>query len=164
MLAPSAAIFSLLLILTGAAKMARPHDVEKALTALGAPGLAFAGVLIGVVEVSVGISALFLPGVMVVQGAMYLAFAGWVALALRADVPIASCGCLGRDDTPPTVAHIVLDVIAAGLSLGAGLLGDPIDLEPGLGGIAVIAVIGVGVFLAYVILTDGARLVGVRRT
>jgi hypothetical protein len=59
MLAPSAAIFSLLLILTGAAKMARPHDVEKALAALGAPRLAFAGVLIGVLEASVGIAALF---------------------------------------------------------------------------------------------------------
>jgi hypothetical protein len=66
--------------------------------------------------------------------------------------------------TPLTVAHHRSQRHAAGLSLGAGLLGDPVRLGQGLGGIAVIAVIGVGVFLAYVILTDGARLVGVRRT
>jgi hypothetical protein len=32
----------------------------------------------------------------------------------------------------------------------------------GIGAVAQVAVIAVGVFLAYIVLTDGARLVGVR--
>lgn len=163
MLSTSAAIFSLLLVLTGVAKVSRPHDVEKALTGLGFPRVPHAGSILGTVEVVVGIGALFAPGLLLVQGLIYLAFAIWVTLALRADVPIASCGCLGRNDTPPSLAHIVLNVIASVVSVGAGLESSGLSIELGLGGVAQLAVVGVGVYLSHVVLTDAATLVGVRR-
>jgi hypothetical protein len=161
MLAPSAAIFSLLLIITGAAKVARPQEVERALTTLGFPRIPGAGTLIGLLEIAVGAAALVFPGALTLQAALYLAFAVWIALALRASVPMATCGCLGREDTPPTMTHLVLDVVAAAISLGAAMSA-PLQLTADLAGLATVTVIAVGVFLCYVILTDGARLSGAR--
>jgi hypothetical protein len=161
MFATAAAIFSVLLIITGVAKVASPHDVERALVAPEMPRFPFAGAVVGVVEIVVGAAAFFAPTALLAQGLLYLGFAGWVLVALRRDVPLASCGCLGKDDTPPTWGHMFMNVVAGGLSLAAAANG-PIDMAGGLEGIAMIVVIAVGVFLAYVILNDGARLVAVR--
>lgn len=161
MLAPTAAVFSLLLIVTGLAKVSRPRDVEKALTSLGLPRIRGVGVLIGVVEVVVGLTALFFPIMLVAQGLLYAGFAAWVAVALRSGAPLTSCGCLGRDDTPPTVAHITLNVVGALVSSVAAV-GAPLDLAFGIGGLATGGAVLVAVFLAYVILTDAAALSGVR--
>lgn len=159
--ATSAAIFSLLLVITGVAKVVSPHDVERALVALGLPRIPYAGALVGVVEVAVGITALFASVGVMAQGVLYLAFALWVLVALRADVPLASCGCLGKDDTPPSWGHFFLNIIATAVTLGA-IGAAPLDLSLDLEGITRIVLVAVGVFLAYVVLTDGARLSGVR--
>ena len=163
MLATAAAIFSILLIVTGAAKIVRPHDVTKALVDLGLPRLPAAGVMVGVIEVAIGVGALLFTPVLIAQGFLYSAFAVWVLVALRADVPIASCGCLGRDDTPPTIAHIVLNVLGAFLSFAA-VSGSGLVIESVLQGVAQVVVIGVGVFLSYLVLNQAARLAGVRRS
>ena len=162
MLAPSAAIFSLVLIITGAAKIARPNDVSRALLALGMPRIPGVGLGIGVFEVLIGVGSLVAPPLLLAQAALYVAFAAWVSVALRADAPIASCGCLGKADTPPTVAHVLIDLLASALSLGA-FFGTPLALAFDVEAAAAILVMGAGVFLCYVILTDGARLVGARR-
>jgi hypothetical protein len=96
-----------------------------------------------------------------VQGVVYVAFSIWIVVALRSDAPLASCGCLGKPDTPPTVAHLVMNLLAAVFSFGAAVTG-PIELGGGVEGAAALTVVAVGVYLAYIILTDGARLVGVR--
>ena len=163
MLATAAAIFSVLLIVTGAAKIARPHDVTKALVDLGLPRVPAAGLVIGLVEVAVGVGALMSDEALLAQGILYAAFAVWVSVALRAKVPIASCGCLGRDDTPPTAAHIVLNVLAAALSFGA-VSADGLQFDSFLQGIAQLVVVGVGAFLSYIVLNQAAQLVGVRRS
>lgn len=163
MFATAAAIFSLVLVLTGAAKVARPFDLQRALTSLGMPRIPGVGVAIGLIEVIVGVAALFAPSVLWAQAALYLAFAGWVVLALRSNVPLASCGCLGRADTPPSAAHVTLNLVAVIVSVGAAF-GDPLAMESGIGLIAQLSVVAVGVFLAYVVLNDAAQLAGVRRT
>jgi hypothetical protein len=48
----------------------------------------------------------------------------------------------------------VLSLLAAG--------GGPIRLASGFEGAAQVAVVAVGLFLSYIVLTDGARLAGVR--
>ncbi len=163
MLSTSAAIFSGVLVFTGAAKVARPHDVARALRTLGLPKIPGVGVALGVLEIVVGVGALVAPPVLYAQAILYLVFAGWVIWALRSNVPIASCGCLGRDDTPPTVAHIVFNVLASLVSFGAAVAGTPLTMGMDFGGVAEVAVIGVGIYLSYVLLTDAAALVGVRR-
>jgi len=161
MFATAAVIFSLLLIITGVAKIVSPHDVEKALGGLGLPRIPYAGAIIGVVEVTVGTAAFFSSTALLIQGVLYLVFAVWVFVALRLDVPLASCGCLGRDDTPPSWAHLALNLIGAGVTVAAAVDG-PGNWTLGLETISVALVVAVGVFLAYVVLTDGARLAGVR--
>jgi hypothetical protein len=161
MYATSAAVFSALLILTGLAKVRNPHDVARALGSLGLPSLPWSGLALGLAEIGVGVSAFFLPVGLLAQGILYLAFGIWVFVALRRDVPLASCGCMGKDDTPPTVGHLLMNALAAVLSLlAAG--GGPIRLAPGIEGAAQVAVVAVGLFLSYIVLTDGARLAGVR--
>lgn len=161
MFATAAVIFSLLLIITGVAKIVSPHDVERALAGLGLPRIPFAGAIIGVVEVTVGTAAFFSSMALLIQSVLYIAFAIWVFVALRLDVPLASCGCLGRDDTPPSWAHFALNLIGAGVTVAAA--GDgPGSWTWGPEGMAGVVVVAVGVFLAYVVLTDGARLAGVR--
>lgn len=157
----TAAIFSLLLVLTGVAKILHPRDVARAIGALGLPIWTPLGVAIGIVEVGIGAVAFFTGVGLWAQGVLYAGFAGWIYLALRREVPLASCGCLGKDDTPPTWAHLVMNLIGVGFSL-AGAAEGPVELLGGLGSVAQIAVVAVGVFLAYIVLTDGARLVGVR--
>lgn len=141
--------------------MRSPHDVARALGQLGLPTRPFSGFIIGLVEVIVGASALFLEPALLVQGILYLGFAVWIVLALRSEVPLASCGCLGRDDTPPTWGHLVMNLVATIVSLAAAITG-PIEVSGGLGGVATLTVVATGVYLAYIVLTDGARLVGVR--
>ncbi|HJQ77620.1 MAG TPA: MauE/DoxX family redox-associated membrane protein [Acidimicrobiia bacterium] len=157
----AAAIFSLLLVLTGVAKILSPRDVARAIGALGLPTWTPLGVVIGTVEVGVGVGALLVGAGLWAQGVLYAGFAGWIYLALRREVPLASCGCLGKDDTPPTWAHLVMNLIAVAVSLAAAAAG-PVRLIGGLGSIAQLAVVAAGVLLAYIVLTDGARLVGVR--
>ena len=162
MLATAAAIFSALLIVTGLAKLVRPHDVQRALAAFGFPRIPGVGLMIGFVEVAVGAGALVIPEALWTQAAMYSVFAIWVTMALRLKVPIASCGCLGRPDTPPTAFHVFLDLIAAVVSLGAAA-GPPLAIESGMAAVAQVVVIVIGVVLSYVVLTDLAFLAGVRR-
>ncbi len=56
--------------------------------------------------------------------ASYLAFAGFVLVALRTRAPISSCGCFGKVDTPPSVVHVVIDLAAAAVAIGAAIVGD----------------------------------------
>lgn len=161
MFATAAVIFSLLLIVTGAAKVVSPHDVERALVGLGLPRIPNAGAVIGLTEIVVGVAAFFSAVALMVQGLAYLVFTIWVFLAMRMDVPLASCGCLGRDDTPPSWGHFALNLMAAAVSAaaaGSGPVAWTFDLE----GVTRVVVVAVGLFLAYVVLTDGARLAGVR--
>ena len=161
MFATSAAVFSLLLILTGVAKIRSPGEVRRALTALGFPSIPLVGGVVGVVEVVVGSTTLFWGPSLVAQGLLFVVLGIWVLVALRREVPIASCGCLGKDDTPPTVAHIVLNAIAASVSLVAAG-GPAMRINPGLEGVAQLTLLAVGVFVSYIVLTDGARLSGAR--
>ena len=76
----------------------------------------------GAVEVVIGVAALLVGGPCCSRRwwrARYLAFAGFVVVALRTGAPISSCGCFGKVDTPPSVVHVVLDLAFAGVAVAA---------------------------------------------
>lgn len=159
MLVLAGQIFSALLIATGAAKLARPVDTRRALKALGTP---FPGPLtygVAVTEVLVGSIVLVAPSgpMLALQAALYATFLLWVLAALRSGVPIASCGCLGRDDTPPFWGHVLVNLGAvAASSLGAATAAQHPDFDvPGT--IAAALVVVAGALTAWFILGDGAR-------
>ena len=59
---------------------------------------------------------------------LYAGFTGFTVWALRRDVPLQSCGCFGKDDTPPTAIHVVYNAVAtAALGVAAVTQAAPID-------------------------------------
>jgi hypothetical protein len=112
----------LLMVLAGYTKAARPDDTARALSQLLSrpPNLRTASRivrLVALLETSVALSALLLPGTPVpplLVGASFAGFTAIVAMARAKGGVLASCGCFGKADTPPTVLHmLVTSVIGA---------------------------------------------------
>jgi hypothetical protein len=110
---------SLLLVAGGATKLRRPAASMRALHAAGLPSLRSSARSLGLTEMAIGVAFLTSPGR--VTGALlagaYLAFAAFLASLLIRHVAVASCGCAGERDLPPSWLHVVLDVVAAGAAL-----------------------------------------------
>jgi hypothetical protein len=143
---------ALLLVVAGVAKALDPLPLVKALRAAG---LAVrAPVLTRLVRAGAAIEAL-VGGVAVVDpsrpaaiavAVSYAGFTAFVLRALRRDSPLASCGCFGRSDTPPTGTHAVVTGL---LSLAAAVLA----LRPeATYGVPLFLVTGVLAYLTYLVL------------
>lgn len=111
--------------LAGAQKLLDPAATVGALRALNLP----ARPLI----VRLGSAAeLGLATIVLVQGglwwwplaASYVLFAAFVVAALRAGTMIGSCGCFGREDTPPHPTHLALNLVLASISLALAVQRD----------------------------------------
>ena len=108
-------VAAVLLAAAGFAKAVRPDDTVGALRAMGIRVPPFVVRVGGGAEALVAVGA-GLTGTPVLAGVVacsYAAFAAFVVVALGRRLPISSCGCFGRVDTPPTVLHVVLDLGAA---------------------------------------------------
>jgi hypothetical protein len=157
-----------LLVVAGGAKLLRPGTTTKALRQARLPardGMVRAG---AAVEVVVGIAALAGSTVgAAAVAASYLVFAGFVALGLRTGSPISTCGCFGEPDAAPTPTHLVLNLAAAAVALGAAVGGRPPALadvlahQP-LAGLPFLLLTGVTGYLAYLAMSVLPRLRGVR--
>ncbi|GAB3676493.1 MauE/DoxX family redox-associated membrane protein [Angustibacter aerolatus] len=110
-----------LLVLAGAPKVVAPSSLVTALRSAGLPAGPSAVRVLAAGEVAVGVLALLRPGRLsaVLVALAYLAFTGFVALALRRGGVLASCGCFGKPDTPPTRSHLLVTAL---LAVAAGLL------------------------------------------
>ena len=150
---------AVLLAVGGALKLRRPGPTANALGAVRLPASVTFVRLFGATEVVVAVGALTRghPVFALLVGLSYLAFAGFVLLALTRGGAVSSCGCFGEPDTPATPVHVVLDVAAAAVALavaaGGGsdwraFLGD----QP-LGGAPFIALTATCTYLGYVALT-----------
>ena len=164
---PAAGPFTIavvLLALGGAFKAASPGDTAKALRGLGLPGWPLLVRLGGVLEIAVGVVAL-LTGDRVAAALVmvsYLGFAAFVAVALARGVPIATCGCFGKADTPPSVVHLVINLGAAVAALAVvvdpGVALDDVVADQPLVGVPYVLLVAIGVYLAFTALTRLPRL------
>lgn len=104
-----------LLVVGGAPKIWAPADTARALRQLRLPVNRPAVRVLGTLEVLTGLAALTWTSSLPALGVAgwYAAFTVVVALALRTDKPLASCGCFGKADTPPTRTHLALVAAAA---------------------------------------------------
>ena len=154
---------ALLLVLAGAMKAVDTAMTAGALRAVGLPSSktlvrAGAGVelVLGLLAVSAGWVAVWW-----LVAASYLAFAAFVVAALRAGTMVGTCGCFGREDTPPDPIHVVIVVVLAATAVAAAVrdVGVPLAAianAPGEG--AVVAGLSVlAVFLLYAALVDLPR-------
>ena len=113
-----------LLAVSGALKVRNPDSVVPLLAALHVPRLLQRGRVVGIAELALGAGA----GVssyrlaLATEGAVYVSFALVIGYVLVARVPLASCGCSGRQQTPPSVLHVGLNLAAASAAfIGAAL-------------------------------------------
>ncbi len=105
-----------LLVAAGAGKVLDPQPLVRALRSARLPAtpslvrvFALGEVLLGLLAVVTGARA-----AAVGVALSYAAFSGFVLLARRRGGVLASCGCFGKDDTPPTMTHVVVTAGAAG--------------------------------------------------
>ena len=167
------AVAAALLVVAGALEVHRPDATVGALRAMGVrvPPLvvragAVSAALIGAFALVAGGGA-FGSSVAALVAIVYTGFAAFVALALIRDTPLASCGCFGRDDTPPSLTHVVVNLVAAAvavvvaLSPGSGIAAVVAD-QPGFGIPFVLVTAGCG-FLAYLALTRLPRTLALAR-
>jgi len=102
---------AVLLAVGGAPKLARPASTAGALASLRLPSSPTLVRLLGAAEVAIAAAAL-LTG-----------FAVFVAVALARPGLVRSCGCFGRPDTPPTAAHLVVNLAAAAVAAAVAVIG-----------------------------------------
>jgi hypothetical protein len=160
------AVASVVLVVAGALKVADPVPAVGALRQLGLPAGNGSVRAVAALEVVLGAAALVLAGPVLAAlvALSYLAFTGVVVAALRAGTMISSCGCFGRDDTPPDASHVLINLALAGVAAGAAAGGapSPWDAIAGTGageGVLAVGLVALGswmVVLTYTALPQAA--------
>ena len=145
---------ALLLVVAGAAKVRDPLPLVRALRSARLPAPVTGVRVLAVAEVALGLAAVLLGGraTAVLVAASYAAFTGFVLLARARGGVLASCGCFGRADTPPTTAHVVvtasLALLAGAVAVAPlGTLPDVLATGPGAGLPLVLAAVTVAVLV-----------------
>jgi hypothetical protein len=157
------AIACALLATGGAAKAVVPHDTAAALAGIGAPVPSWLVRAGGVAEAAIGLAAIIRGDrtAALLVAASYLAFAVFIAVARARHAPIATCGCFGKTDTPPTLLHLGFDLAASTAAIavvvqpGVGI-GDVLDGQP-LSGIPYLMLVATGTYLAFLALSSLPR-------
>jgi len=101
-----------------------PSGTVGALRALGLPLPAVAVRGLSAFELVLGAAALAVSSAVVagLVAVSYIGFAAVIVAALWRDVPIDSCGCLGRLETPPSLRHVGVVLVAL-----AGAVAEMVD-------------------------------------
>jgi hypothetical protein len=165
-----------LLVVAGAGKAARPDDTARAMATLlpRSPSLRRLRWVVrtgALAEAALGATAIVFPrpATATLVALSYVCFFGVVSYARWRGGPLATCGCFGRPDTPPTALHLVIDltlaVAAAAVAAGApsdGALASQLAHQP-WAGFPLLFVSAVGLWLTALALSALAALTGARR-
>lgn len=149
----------LLVVGAGIGKAVDPTMTVGALRGVGLRVPAGVVRTFGAVEAVLGIGAVATGnrGLALAIAVSYLGFTAFVLVALARRLPIGSCGCFGRVDTPPSWLHVVVNVGAIASSIGVAV-GDGRSIFHGfadqpLAGVP-FALLGlVGTYAAFTLLT-----------
>jgi hypothetical protein len=166
-----------LLCAAGIAKARHPDDTARAMVALVAGRVPFraARLLVragALAEAVLGAVALAFPRPLTAAlvAVSYIAFSGVVAYARWRGGVLATCGCFGRPDTPPTALHLVIDLVLAGAAVAVaagasaqGTLGAQLAHQP-WAGVPLLFASAVGLWLTALALSSLAALTAARRT
>ena len=165
-----ALVAAALLSLAGAQKLLDPTMTVGALRALrlpASPRLVRVGSL---GELVLGVAAIAIGGSLVwwLVAVSYLGFAAFVLVAMRRGTMIGSCGCFGRDETPPHPIHVVLDagLAAVAVAMAVWSPGPPLQAlidHPGTA-VAVVVSAAVALGLLYAAFVDLPRTLTLGRS
>lgn len=123
------AVGSLLLVVSGVAKLVFPHPATRFLGGAGLSDRVSIARALGGVELAVGLAGLSVGGPIpaMTVAVVYTVFALVVLRAIGRGS--ASCGCFGRVDSPPSMVHAVGNLFLAAVSiLAAGAGSSPAGL------------------------------------
>jgi hypothetical protein len=170
-----------LLVVAGVAKAVTPDDTARALAVTVGSGLAGRAVPFRVcraavragalAEVVLGLAAVLAPRPLTAAlvAVSYAVFAAVVAVAWRRGGPLATCGCFGRPDTPPTAVHLLLNValaviatIVAATAPASGTLFTQLAHMP-WAGVPLLFVSAVALWLSLLAMSALGALEGARR-
>jgi len=152
-----------LLALSGGAKIRDPGSTRGALAAARLPARSW--VVYGLALAEIVAAAAALAGTRLGTLALtllYFGFSGFVGVALVRNLPVQSCGCFGKADTPPTALHLIVNLTAAFTALwvaarGGASIVDVLAGQPA-GGLPYLFFLAVGTFLLSLTLTRLATL------
>ncbi|MEQ1786841.1 MAG: MauE/DoxX family redox-associated membrane protein [Acidimicrobiales bacterium] len=148
-----ALVLASLLALAGAQKLLDPTMTVGALRALRVPASPVAVRAGSAVELGLGVGAVVVGGPVLwsLVALSYVAFGVFVIAALRNGTKIGSCGCFGREETPPHWSHVALNAVLAGGSVvvAVRLSGSPLDAlaDEGAGAALVVALAALALVL-----------------
>lgn len=113
--APALYAAALLLALAGLVKVRDPMPTAHVLATSGLPHRVWLVRFLGLFELLIGIGSLGVARweVRISLGVLYSLFGGFLGYVLIKRVPLTTCGCAGREQTPPSWLHVVLNVGAA---------------------------------------------------
>jgi hypothetical protein len=157
-------VAALLLTVAGALKAYDPATTAGALRRAGLAVPSAAVRVGGAFEVVVGIVAIVTGGPIAagLVALSYLAFTGFVVFALVRHIPIGSCGCFGKIDTPPSMIHVVLNlgavVTATAVALGPGGGIGEVLADQELLGLPFLLFVATATYLAFLALTTLPQL------
>jgi Methylamine utilisation protein MauE len=142
----------------GIAKLLGPEATVPMLRALGLPSSPVLARLLGAVEVGVGAAAFLVGGRgLAIAVAVLFTIFTIAVLRLRAGGEAVSCGCFGRSSAPPTMVHVVVDVVAALVAVAAAVTDAPgfVSTRPDLpaAGIPQLGLTALAVWLGVALLT-----------
>ena len=153
----AAAIALLLLGASGVGKLVDWKPTSGALKSANLPSSRRWVWLLGSLEIGAAAIGLLIGGVWMAPALLlYAGFTGFTVWALRRDVPLQSCGCFGKDDTPPTAIHVVYNAVAtAALGVAAVTQAAPIDWTNRLSEtLLFFAFAVIGSYLSYLLLAE----------
>ncbi len=165
--------FFIACLLLGAAGLAKAVDPTMTVGALRGIGLRLpngAVRTLGGVEAALAFAAALTgdPALALLVAASYLGFTGFVAIAMLRHLPIGSCGCFGKVDTPPSGLHLLVNVGAviasAGVAAGGGRGIVTVLTHQPLAGIPFLVLGAVGAYAAFTALTILPTMVRIPRS
>lgn len=149
-----------LLAASGIAKVVDPDPTVGAMRAARLPSNRLTARSLGVAEILAASVGLAWGGVWLVGAlGLYVGFAVFTLVAVLRKIPVQSCGCFGREDTPPTWAHVVFNGLSA-VSIGYLIAVNraPVPWFESGGPILLYSVFGlIGAYLSYLLLAQLPR-------
>jgi hypothetical protein len=159
----------------GGAKAIRPDDTARALAPLGrgsslrARRVVVRGV--AAAEGVLGLVGLAYPDrwVAAAVALSYGLFVVLIAIAWRSGGVLATCGCFGEPDTPPTPVHAAINLVLVGAAIAVSWAGPAESLPSVLRheyahGVPLLAASLLCAWLAFLCMSKLARLQSLRRT
>lgn len=156
-------LIAVVVAVSGATKLWSPRPFADLTSSVGVPVGTVGARLAGVVEIALGAWVLATGARLAcaVLALAYLAFAAVVVVARRVGAP--SCGCFGAATAPPSVVHVVLNLVSAAIAAVGAVAGDVADLATTLGdqamaGVPYLILLGTGAWLVVALDTVGATV------